>query len=455
MKKFCAILFSFVLVLMLALPVAAEDAAGESDSLFDTAPALTAPAGYVVNLDTNIVVYEKNSETQLSAASLTKMMTTLLLLENYQDQLDSISLTAPSYIYDLIWEQSTNASTADIRRGETQSLRNLLYAMLLPSGNEAAYIVADYMGGGSIDNFVAMMNDEAKAVGCTGTTFVDPCGLNPNNITTARDAYLILRALTAYDVFATVIATPSYDMGTNDRYTTPGTYIIQNTDKLVTNSSYHRDYTRGGKTGSLGDWQNFASWHTGGDGGETYICVVLNSPNSCDPYEYATKRPALYETGVLMDWVFENFAIQPALKADEAITEVAVKYSTDGDTLMLWPKEDLYSILPLGTDETVTQKTFELPEFVAAPVKRGDVVGTVSVSLSGEVIGVVELVAGRDMARNPLLYTLSKVGEFFGSLYFKVVLALSALAVVIYLILYVYWLTKRRGSKKKVRRRQF
>ena len=223
MKKFCAILFSFVLVLMLALPVAAEDAAGESDSLFDTAPALTAPAGYVVNLDTNIVVYEKNSETQLSAASLTKMMTTLLLLENYQDQLDSISLTAPSYIYDLIWEQSTNASTADIRRGETQSLRNLLYAMLLPSGNEAAYIVADYMGGGSIDNFVAMMNDEAKAVGCTGTTFVDPCGLNPNNITTARDAYLILRALTAYDVFATVIATPSYDMGTNDRYTTPGT----------------------------------------------------------------------------------------------------------------------------------------------------------------------------------------------------------------------------------------
>ena len=68
-------------------------------------------------------------------------MTTLLLLENYQDQLDSISLTAPSYVYDLIWEQSTNASSADIRRGETQSLRNLLYAMLLPSGNEAAYIV--------------------------------------------------------------------------------------------------------------------------------------------------------------------------------------------------------------------------------------------------------------------------------------------------------------------------
>ena len=113
MKKFCAIFFSFVLIVVLALPAAAE---GESAALSDTAPALTAPAAYVVNLDTNIVVYDKNSEVPLSAASLTKMMTTLLLLESYQDQLDSISLTAPSYIYDLIWEQSTNASTADIRR---------------------------------------------------------------------------------------------------------------------------------------------------------------------------------------------------------------------------------------------------------------------------------------------------------------------------------------------------
>ena len=146
MKRFCAVLCAFVLVFVLGLPVAAE---GINGSAADIAPDIMAPAAYVVNLDTNIVVYEKNSETQLSAASLTKMMTTLLLLENYQDQLDSISLTAPSYIYDLIWEQSTNASTADIRRDETQSLRNLLYAMLLPSGNEAAYIVADYMAAAS------------------------------------------------------------------------------------------------------------------------------------------------------------------------------------------------------------------------------------------------------------------------------------------------------------------
>ena len=426
MKKFCAILFSFVLIVVLALPVAAE---GESGTLADTAPALTAPAAYVVNLDTNIVVYEKNSETPLSAASLTKMMTTLLLLENYQDQLDTISLTAPSYIYDLIWEQSTNASTADIRRGETHSLRNLLYAMLLPSGNEAAYIVADYMGGGSIDSFVAMMNDEAKAVGCTGTTFVDPCGLNPNNITTARDAYLILRALTAYDIFATVVGTPTYDMGTNDRYVTPGTYILQNTDKLVTNSSYPRDYTTGGKTGSLGEWQNFAGWHS--QDGESYISVLLNVPMESDP---EGGRPALLETGTIMDWVFNTYTIAPALDTTQPITEVRVAYSTQADTVMLYPADNMMTLLPREGGSALTEQIFNVPDELGAPIKQGDIVGTVTLTIQGETIGTADLIAGSDISRNQLLYTISRIGTFFSSTYFKVVVMLTMLAVGAYLI---------------------
>ena len=426
MKKFCAILFSFVLVLIIALPVAAE---GESSTLADNAPSLTAPAAYVVNLDTNIVVYEKNSETPLSAASLTKLMTTLLLLENYQDQLDSISLTAPSYVYDLIWEQSTNASSADIRRGETQSLRNLLYAMLLPSGNEAAYIVADYMGGGSIDNFVAMMNDEAKAVGCTGTTFVDPCGLNPNNITTARDAYLILRALTAYDVFSTVVGTPSYDMGTNDRYTTPGTYIIQTTDKLITNSSYHRDYTRGGKTGSLGEWQNFAGWHS--QDGESYISILLNVPYDADP---EGMRPALVETATIMDWVFDTYTIAPALDTTQPITEVRVAYSTQADTVMLYPADNMMTLLPREGGAALTEQVFNVPDQLPAPIKQGNIVGTVTLTIEGETIGTADLIAGSDVSRNQLLYTISRVSLFFSSTYFKVVVILTMLVIGAYLI---------------------
>ena len=422
MKRFCAVLCAFVLVIVLGLPVAAE---GINGSAVDIAPDIMAPAAYVVNLDTNIVVYEKNSETPLQAASLTKMMTTLLLLENYQDQLDTISVTAPSYIYDLIWEKTTNASTADIRKGETQTLRNLLYAMMLPSANEAAYIVADYMGGGSIDNFVAMMNEEAARIGCTGTTFAGPCGLDTNNVTTARDAYLILRALTSYDIFATVVSTPSYDMGTNDRYTTPGTYVIQNTDKMLNEgSAYYRSYVRGGKTGSLGEWQNFAGWHS--RNGESYISVLLNVPYDADP---EGMRPALAETGTIMDWVFDTYTIAPALDTTQPITEVRVAYSTQTDTVMLYPADNMMTLLPAAGGAALTEPVFNVPDELAAPIRQGDVVGTVTLTIQGEVIGTADLIAGSDVSRNQVLYTLSRVSLFFSSTYFKVVIALTIFVV--------------------------
>lgn len=429
MKKICALLCTFVLTFVLVLPVAAE---GESSALSADAPELTAPAAYVVNLDTNIVVYDKNSETQLQAASLTKMMTCLLMLEQYQDQLDTITVTAPSYIYDLIWEKTTNASTADIRRGDTQTLRKLLYAMLLPSANEAAYIVADYMGGGSIDNFVAMMNDEAAAIGCTGTTFTDPCGLDEGNVTTARDAYLILRALTAYDVVATVMATPSYDMGTNDNYPTPGTYIIQNTNKMVCNTSYYRAYTKGGKTGSLGEWQNFAGWHS--QDGENYISVVLNVPNATDE---EGGRPALLETGTLMDWVYDTYTIAPALDTTQPITESRIVYSTQTDTVMLYPADDMMTLLPRDGGAALTEQVFNLPDHLTAPLKQGDVVGTVTLTIEGESIGTVDLIAGSDVERNQMLYTVSRVGEFFSSTYFKVVIMLTMAVIAVYAFVWV------------------
>lgn len=422
MKKLLSLLCTLLAAALFALPAAALEE--------ETAPALMAPAAYVVNLDTNIVVYEKESEAQLQAASLTKMMTVLLLLENYQDQLDTITVTAPGYVYDILYGK--NASTADIRKGETHTLRNLLYAMLLPSGNEAAYMVADYMGGGSVDGFVAMMNAEAANIGCTGTVYTDPCGLDSGNLTTARDSYLILRALTAYDAFAEIVSKPTYDMGTNERYTTPGSYIIQNTDRLVNPSSpYYRSYTRGGKTGALGEWQNFAGWHT--QDGVSYISVVLNTPNAVDE----GGRPALVETASIMDWAFATYTIESALDITQPITERPVVYSTQADTVLLYPADDMMTLLPKEGGAALTEQTFHLPETLSAPIKQGDVVGTVTLTIEGELIGTADLLAGSDISRNQLLYALSRIGEFFSSTYFKVVVILTMIIAAIYIFLYV------------------
>lgn len=434
-KRFAGILAVLVIAVTLALPASAMQ--GYTP---DFEP--TAEAAYIVNLDTNIVVYQKNSDTQLTAASLTKMMTMLLMLKTYQDQLDTITVEMPRTIDDILY--GTGASLADIRPGETVTLRNLLYGMELPSGNEAAYIVAFYMGG-TVENFVAMMNEEAKALGCTGTVFTDPCGLDAGNITTARDAYLILRALIQYDAFVEAAGTASYWMPANTEHTEP--YIILSTNKMLTQgTTYYRSYNQGGKTGSLNaGWQNFAGWHT--QNGETYISVVLHSAadESVDP------RPALTETGSLMDWVFDTFTIQSALDTTRPITERPIRYSTETDTVMLYPADDMMTLLPSDGGAALTEQTFSLPEYLTAPIEQGDVVGTVTLSINGEKLGTVDLIAGSTVSRNQVLYTLTKVGEFFSGTYFKVVVILTLIVVAVYAFVWVcaILIEGNRGPKRR------
>lgn len=418
-------IFAAALAVVLLAPALATPAAAMSG--YDPDFEVTAEAAYIVNLDTNLVVYEKNSETPLVAGSLTKLMTMILLLKNYQDQLDTITVTAPGYIYDYLY--GLDASSADIRRGETHTLRTLLYAMEVQSGNEAAYIVADYMGGGSIDNFVAMMNAEAEAIGCTGTTFTDPCGLDEGNITTARDSYLLLRAAMEYDAFVEAAGVYTWQVPQSSAHDAP--YNIISTNRMISSASeLYRSYTQGGKTGSLlAGWQNFASWHT--QDGETYISVLLHSSD-----EIGT-TPAEIETGQLMDWVFATFGVGAALDTTQPISELPVRYATEAESVMLYPVDNMMTLLPREGGAAVTEQTFNLPESLAAPVTQGEVVGSVTISIEGEEVGTVDLIAGSNVSRNQVLYTLSRVGEFFSSTYFKVVVILTMVTVAIYAFVWV------------------
>lgn len=418
-------IFAAALAVVLLAPALATPAAAMSG--YDPDFEVTAEAAYIVNLDTNLVVYEKNSETPLVAGSLTKLMTMILLLKNYQDQLDTITVTAPGYIYDYLYGKG--ASSADIRRGETHTLRTLLYAMEVQSGNEAAYIVADYMGGGSIDNFVAMMNAEAEAIGCTGTTFTDPCGLDEGNITTARDSYLLLRAAMEYDAFVEAAGVYTWQVPQSSAHDAP--YTIISTNRMISSASeLYRSYTQGGKTGSLSSgWQNFASWHT--QDGETYISVLMHSSD-----EIGT-TPAEIETGQLMDWVFATFGVGAALDTTQPISELPVRYATEAESVMLYPVDNMMTLLPREGGAAVTEQTFNLPESLAAPVTQGEVVGSVTISIEGEEVGTVDLIAGSNVSRNQVLYTLSRVGEFFSSTYFKVVVILTMVTVAIYAFVWV------------------
>lgn len=141
----------------------------------------------------------------------------------------------------------------------------------------------------------------------------------------------------------------SYQMPASTKHDSP--YTILTSDKLVSPSSNHyRSYTKGGKTGSLDDWQNFAGWHT--QDGETYVSVVLHSPKTDeDP------RPALTETAELMDWAFATFTVTAALDTTQPITELPIVYSSQTDTVMIYPADDMQTLLPRQGGAELTEKT--------------------------------------------------------------------------------------------------
>ncbi|NCC07232.1 MAG: D-alanyl-D-alanine carboxypeptidase [Clostridia bacterium] len=453
MKKCASVILALFCFFMIFMPLSFAEGFTLPDSV-----SVTAASAYFVNLDTGIVVYEKNSNEKRSIASLTKLMTALLLIENVQD-LDGTEITAATKLY---VEPITNydSSTADIRPGETVTARTLLYAMLLPSANEAAQIAANYLGNDNLENFYAMMNARAVELGCKNTNFMCAHGLydmEDGNYSTAYDLSLIARACWQYDVFREVVGSTSYDMPFTNVHTTPeyasnpnAAYTIQTSVKMqVPSASVYRDYIHGIKTGStLSAGRNFVSAATNSNG-ESFIGVVLGCPwdPAEDGYAYS-----FHDTANVYDWMFANFSVKPTLDTTSPITEVKVTLSSETDSLMLYPASNLSTYMPTSGGEGTIETTFDVPESVKAPVAKGDVMGTATVSVNGVTIGTVDLVSGQDISRNSLLYIFDRTNAFFGTTFFKVLVIVTVIYCTGFFALWLYVQNenkKRREAKRK------
>ncbi len=439
-----------IAALFLSLAVLFSFLAVSASAMFDPSPVyeVKAQSAYIVNTDTNIIVYDKDSQKQVWAGGLTKYMTIALVMTNYADQLDN-TFTMPFAISDYVH----NTDNADMRSGETFTYREAIYAMVTRNANEAAMGLAYELSGGDLAGWVSQMNTLSQRIGTTGSTWTDACGLDRGNTTTAVDMYLILRYLMSFDAFKEISSAPTFTMPAKEKHAKSFVLLSQNVALNKTSGgSFYRSAMQGGMCDVMAykndsGNQSYVSWAN--KNGATYIFCIMQSPDTCDDYGYANRRPALCETTKLMDWVFDSFSIQAALDTDQALAEIPVKYSSDTDTLQLYPDDNMMTLLPSSGDGTVTQKYFHLPDYASAPIHQGDVIGTVELKLAGETIGVVNLIAGQDVSQSSLLYSLSKLQEFFGSLYLRVVLCVSALCAIVY----VAWLFlnaqhDRRPSKK-------
>ena len=445
MKRIFALFLSFA-VLFSCLSVTAG-------AMFDPSPVydVKAQSAYVVNTDTNIIVYEKDSQKQVSAGGLTKYMTIALLLTNYADQLDN-TFQMPFAISDYV--HSTD--NADMRSNETFTYREAIYAMVTRNANEAAMGLAYSLSGGDLAGWVSQRNTLSQRIGTTNSTWTDACGLDSGNVTTAVDMYLILRYLMSFDAFVEISSAPTFTMPAKEKHAKSFVLLSQNVALNKTSGGkFYRSAMQGGMCDVMAykddnGNQSYVSWAN--KNGSTYLFCIMQSPDTCDDYGYANRRPALYETVHLIDWVFDSFSIQAALDTDLALAEIPVKYSSDTDTLQLYPDDNMMTLLPSSGDGSVTQKYFHLPDYVCAPIQQGDVVGTVELKLAGETIGVVNLVAGQDVSRNAVLFTVDKFQEFLHSLYLKVVIALSILSAAIYGLWLLLNAWHGRNAPKKIRR---
>lgn len=236
------------------------------------------------NYDTNEVIYHKNTNEAVPIASLTKLMT-YYVIEKYISDPDNESVTVTQEMLDSLKEPA--ASLAGIKVGSTYTVTDLLYGLMLPSGCDAAYVLAYYASNGNIDQFVNLMNDEANNLGMNNSIFADPSGLgdyaDPDNIvhtySTEEDLFLLVKELFKSARFKKIIATEFYYL---DNSTTPIVNTVYMNDSYGGHGYYYK-YSLGGKTGNLKAAGRcliqFAS-----NGENTLVAITLGVPNNSVGY---------------------------------------------------------------------------------------------------------------------------------------------------------------------------
>ena len=386
----------------------------------------------------------------MAMASTTKIMTCLLLVENVPD-LDNTIIRAKAAILGTFANQ--NVSLAGILAGEELTARELLYCMLLQSGNEAASIVADYLGDESINNFIAMMNARAKELGAKNTNFVNPHGLHDDNhYTTAYDMALIAKEALKHDVIKEIASTYSYKLRkTNKR---DGEWLVSTNKMMLKSSDYYRSYIKGLKTGTTTPaGKCFIAYAN--KGGYNYLSVMLGAPYKDQNGNVYAENYSFSETAKLCDWAFSEFSLKTILPENESVAQIDLRLSSDSDSLLLYPKEKITALIPSDIDVSSVQVVEHVNSHVEAPVKKGDVLGYVEVKLADEVLGITDLVAADDVDRNEFLYCLHLVKNIFTSIYLRIALVLVILFALIYVIFIIRHEINSQRYRSIIRKRRF
>lgn len=444
MKKFIIFLISFLIIISFSN----VNSFANFSSSFET----DANIVYMLSLDEHGgIIYDKNSELKCNPGELVKLVTAVIVLENCDDL--SQPVTASSTAIRSI--ESLKITNAGILVGETMSVEELLYCMLVYNANDAAVVLAEFIGG-TQENFVEMMNGFADRLNLNNTVFSNPGGFNiGEQYSTAVDISEIFRYCTNNPTMETILSTFLYEMPATNKYRE--TRYLKNTNYLINYAipDYYLQTVKFGKSGYT-ETLNCNCVSFASQDGYTYLCVVMDAPMKDFDNDGTNENMSFVVSKQLYKWAFENIRLRVVANTSTYVGEVKVRLSKDYDYVSLVPAENVSALVPAGVNaesvliEPISEITLEKTD---APVVKGDILGRAAVKYAGSTVAEVDLVAAFDVKLSTTKYLGSLILEIITHPVF-IVIALILILFVLPLSLYSYRNKQKRIRMMKIKERQ-
>lgn len=398
------------------------------------------------NLDTETIAYDKNGSKKMFPASLTKVMTYIITAEHIKD-FDNTKITVKKELIDSLL--GTGSSVSGLKANDVLSVTQLLHCLMIKSGNDAALILADYVGGDSVSNFVEMMNQKASELGCNETHFVNPHGFHDDDhYSTAIDLITMTKYAMKLPSFMEICSSStSYIMGQDK-------YPLVTTNSMIDQSrggKYYYQYARGIKTGHT-DEAGFCLLSSAVYNGYSYICAALGAPVKDANGNKISDNHAMLNSKAIYKWAFTNLELKPILKKNDPLSEIKLNLTTNKDSTLLYPLDDYSALLPKNVSASSIDIKIEKPESLDAPIKIGQKIGIALLYYANKELARVDLVAAENVDRNIILYIIQCLTNIISSIWFKVAVGIVILLVIVYVFLCASY--NKKARRKKIRRKR-
>ncbi len=394
---------------------------------------LDAPSYLLMDMKSGRILLEKDSNQVMYPASVTKMMTAILALENGKlDQIMTASLKASN--------PGNGGANADIRPDEQVTMDDLLHALLIKSANEAANVIAENIGG-TQEKFVELMNSKASELGATQTHFVTVSGMHDDNhYSTVADMAKIAFYAMKKPEFRNIVHKSKYDMLPTNKHSTSRT--IYSTNRLFGYKSDYYTEVTGIKTGYTSQAGNNLVASAVNESGMELCTVMFGVRNTGTSNKVYTLSKELLEYG------FKNFSIRQLTDKNVVIKSINVENAKEDDALLNLVTADSLSCVMSNTSNFETKETY-FQDSIKAPVKKGTPVGYVEYKSNGVSLGKVDIIASKDVEMSMKAKSIDRLKRAFKGSFIKKLFVAFLFTILGFLLLRITLRKISRSLKQK------